>query len=103
MDGRLSIDNNRSERAMRRVAVGRKNWVMAGSPAGGERAAILYTLIETCQRLNVNAVEYLTDVLQRVCTHPNRRIAELTPREWKRLKEQESQAAEQKDNGALAA
>jgi hypothetical protein len=81
-DGRVAIDNNSPERAMRRVAVGRKNWLFAGSPAGGERAAVLYSLIETCSRHGINPQAYLTDVLQRVCTHPAKRIAELTPRAW---------------------
>jgi transposase len=81
-DGRVAIDNNSAERAMRRVAVGRKNWLFAGSPAGGERAAVLYSLIETCSRHGINPHAYLTDVLQRVCTHPAKRVAELTPRAW---------------------
>jgi transposase len=81
-DGRIPIDNNSVERAMRRVAVGRKNWLFAGSPAGGERAAIIYSLIETCSRHGINPHDYLTDVLQRLDTHPQRRIAELTPRGW---------------------
>ena len=82
-DGRLVIDNNSCERSMRRVAVGRKNWLFAGSVAGGHRAAVIYSLIESCARLNVNPHEYLTDVLSRITTHPQSRIAELTPRGWK--------------------
>jgi len=66
-DGRVAID---------------KNWLFAGSPAGGERAAVLYSLIETCSRHDINPQAYLADVLQRVCTHPAKRIAELTPRAW---------------------
>jgi transposase len=81
-DGRIPIDNNGVERAMRRVAVGRKNWLFAGSQAGGERAATIYSLIETCGRHGINPHDYLTDVLQRVDTHPQRLIAELTPRGW---------------------
>lgn len=81
-DGRLSIDNNSVERAMRRVAVGRKNWLFAGSPAGGERAATIYSLLETCRRHQINPHQYLTDVLQRIDTHPQSRIAALTPRGW---------------------
>jgi len=81
-DGRLAIDNNAAERAMRRVAVGRKNWLFAGSEAGGHRAAIYYSLIETCSRHRIDPRVYLTDVLERISTHPQRRIAELTPRGW---------------------
>jgi transposase len=79
-DGRLAIDNNSVERAMRRVAVGRKNWLFTGSPAGGQRAAVIYSLLETCRRRQINPHDYLTDVLQRVDTHRQSRIAELTPR-----------------------
>ncbi len=81
-DGRVEIDNNSCERAMRKVAVGRKNWLFAGSDQGGHNAAILYSLIETCARLGINPHEYLTDVLVRVGTHLQSRIAELTPRGW---------------------
>jgi len=81
-DGRVPIDNNSAERAMRKVAVGRKNWLFAGSEAGGKRAAIIYSLIETCSRLDIDPHAYLTDVLQRVGSHPQSRVAELTPRGW---------------------
>ncbi len=81
-DGQVPIDNNSAERAMRKVAVGRKNWLFAGSEAGGERAAVIYSLIETCSRLGINPHEYLADVLLRVGIHPQSRVAELTPRGW---------------------
>jgi len=81
-DGRLSIDNNAAERALRRVAVGRKNWLFAGSDAGGRRAAILYSLIGTCHLVGVEPFAYLRDVLTRIPSHPNRRLIELTPRGW---------------------
>lgn len=81
-DGRVPIDNNSAERAMRKIAVGRKNWLFTGSVAGGERAAVIYSLIETCSRCGINPREYLTDVLQRVGSHPQSRVAELTPRGW---------------------
>lgn len=81
-DGRVAIDNNSCERAMRKVAIGRKNWLFTGSAQGGHSAAILYSLIETCARLGVNPHQYLTDVLVRLGTHPQSRIAELTPRGW---------------------
>jgi transposase len=81
-DGALAIDNNASERALRLVAVGRKNWMFAGSDAGGRRAALLYSLIGTCKHLRIDPFVYLRDVISRVATHPMRRIAELTPRGW---------------------
>ncbi len=98
-DGRLVIDNNSCERSMRRVAVGRKNWLFAGSVAGGHRSAVIYSLIESCARLCINPHEYLTDVLRRVSTHPQSRIAELTPRGWKasRLAEADATAPTAKE------
>ena len=81
-DGRLHIDNNAAERALRCVAVGRKNWLFAGSPAGGKRAAVLYSLIRTCKQQGVEPFAYLRDVLERISTHPASRIAELTPGGW---------------------
>ena len=81
-DGALAIDNNASERALRMVAVGRKNWLFAGSEAGAQRAATLYSLIATCKLHRLDPFAYLRDVIARVATHPMRRIAELTPRGW---------------------
>jgi transposase len=82
-DGRLQIDNNAAERALRMVAVGRKNWLFAGSDEGGRRAAILYSLIGSCKMAKIDPWAYLTDVLERISTHPASRIAELTPLAWK--------------------
>jgi len=64
------------------VAIGRKNWLFAGSEAGGKRAATLYSVIYTCQRLGLDPLEYLRDVLARVGAHPRAKIWELTPRGW---------------------
>jgi len=82
-DGDLTIDNNASERALRRVVTGRKNWLFCGSDAGGQRAAILYSIVATCKAHGIDAWAYLRDVLARISTHPNRRRAELLPRHWK--------------------
>jgi len=87
-DGRVELDNNRSERSLRQVAVGRKNWLFAGSPAGAKAAAVVYTLLMSCRELDVPVREYLTDVLDRVSTHPAERIAELTPRGWKAARQE---------------
>jgi transposase len=86
-DGRLEIHNNRSELSLRQVAVGRKNWLFAGSPAGAKSAAVAYTLIMSCKELGLPVREYLIDVLDRVSTHPMSRIDELTPRGWKAARE----------------
>jgi transposase len=81
-DGRLQIDNNGAERQMRAIAVGRKNWLFAGSMEGARRAAILYSLVQSCRLAGVDPFAYFRDVLLRVATHPHSRVAELTPRQW---------------------
>jgi transposase len=81
-DGDLEMDNNASERALRRVAIGRKNWMFAGSDAGGERAAILYSLIASAQRHDVEPFRYLKDLFERLPSHPADRIHELAPHLW---------------------
>jgi transposase len=81
-DGDLIIDNNNAERQLRTVAVGRKNWLFAGSMAGAHRAALLYSLIQSCRLAGVPPFEYLRDVLLRVATHPQHGIQQLTPKGW---------------------
>ena len=81
-DGRFEIDNNAIERQMRPIAVGRKNYLFAGSPAGAEAAAIFYSLINSCKLNNINPREYLCDILRRLPTHPASRISELLPHRW---------------------
>ena len=81
-DGELSIDNNASENALRRVAVGRKNWLFCGSDNGGTTAAILLSFIATCQRHRVNCFDYLRDVLSRIAATPRSRLAQLLPDRW---------------------
>ena len=80
-DGRLQIDNNGVERQMRTVAVGRKNWMFAGSAEGAKRAATIYSLVCTCGLLGVEPWAYLKDVLQRIAEGED--PAQLTPRLWK--------------------
>ncbi|HEX6812432.1 MAG TPA: IS66 family transposase [Planctomycetota bacterium] len=80
-DGRIAIDNNRVERQMRCVAVGRKNWLFAGSDEGGQRAAAIYSLICTCGLLGIEPWAYLKDVLQRIAEGVD--PTTLTPRIWK--------------------
>ena len=84
--GYLSIDNNASERAVKPVALGRRNWLFAGSEGGGRTAAILFSLASTCKALKIDPFAYLRDVLDRVCTHPARRVAELLPDRWRALR-----------------
>ena len=78
-DGRLEADNNAAERALRAVALGRKNWLFAGSDDGGERAAAMYTLIGTAKLNDLNPENYLRYVLERIAEHPINKIDELLP------------------------
>lgn len=78
-DGRIEIDNNAAERAMRSVALGRKNWLFAGSDTGGETAADMYSLIETAKLNGVNPQAYLKTVLERIQDHNSSKLADLLP------------------------
>jgi transposase len=82
-DGRLEMTNNAAERAMRPLAMTRKNFVFLGSDAGGDRAAAMFTILESCKMLGINPEAYLRDVLSRIADHPINRIGELLPWRWK--------------------
>jgi transposase len=82
-DGRLEIDNNIAERALRGVAVGRRNWLFAGSKAGGERAAAIYTVMQTCKANGVDPQAYIADVTGKIAADwPAARWDELMPWNW---------------------
>jgi transposase len=81
-DGRLAIDNNASENALRRVAVGRKNWLFVGSDNGGRTAATLFSVIATCERHRVEPMTYLRDVLTRIAAMPVNQLGTLLPDRW---------------------
>ena len=82
-DGAIAIDNNAAERALREIAVGRKNWLFAGSERGGEACAIVTSLIETAKAHGHDPLAYLTDVLERLPTTLNRDIEGLLPMNWR--------------------
>ena len=84
-DPMLEIDNNLSERTLRMVVIGRKNYMFAGSEAGAWRAAIIYSLVASCKLNEIDPFRYFRDVLARVSTHPADKIDELLPSEWKKL------------------
>jgi transposase len=81
-DGRIEIDNNLIENAIRPLALGRKNYMFAGSHQGAQRAAMLYALFGTCKAMEVTPWAWLKDVLQRIPEHPVNRIQELLPNHW---------------------
>jgi hypothetical protein len=83
-DGDLAIDNNLAENALRGITVGRRNWLFAGSDRGGRAAAILYSLIGSAKRHDLDPFVYLRDLFLRIPTHPNKEIRSLFPDNWKR-------------------
>jgi transposase len=82
-DGDLEIDNNRTERVIRGVAVGRNNWMFFGSDAGGKTAAVLRSFVASCQRAGVDPYAWYKDVLTRIGSHSITRLAELLPHNWR--------------------
>jgi transposase len=81
-DGNLEIDNNRVERTIRGVAVGRGNWMFFGSDTGGKTAAVLRSFVACCQRAKIDPFAWFKDVLSRIPSHPINRLAELLPHNW---------------------
>ncbi|MFO0447970.1 MAG: transposase [Pseudomonadota bacterium] len=85
--GLVPIDNHEVERAIRPIAIGRKNWLFAGRLRGGRAAATIYPLVASCKRAGVDVLDYLAylaDVLVRVATHPASKIDQLLPMNWAR-------------------
>jgi transposase len=85
-DGDLEIDNNAAERSLRGVAVGRRNWTFFGSDNGGKTAAVLTSIMATCQRAKIDPFAYLRDVLGRIAAHPVNKLDELLPANWEPAK-----------------
>ena len=88
-DGRICLTNNAAEREVRGIARGRKAWLFVGSDRGGERAAMMYSLIHTCRLNEVDPLAWLTDVLARIADLPQSRLHELLPWNWKALRQAE--------------
>lgn len=80
------LDNNIAERAVRPLAMGRKNWLFLGNEEGGEAAAIILSLVQSCRALNINPREYLEDVMRRLMSHSNQKLIELLPDHWVKVK-----------------
>jgi transposase len=81
-DGQIEIDNNLVENAIRPTAIGKKNWLFVGDKDAGERGAILYTIIESCRRQQIDPFAYLRDILARLPSMTNHQIADATPAAW---------------------
>ena len=92
-DGRICLSNNAAERALRGIALGRKAWLFAGSERGGERAAVMYTLIQTAKLNGVDPQAWLADALARIADHPINDLAALLPWRWATEKEHRRLAA----------
>jgi transposase len=82
-DGRICMSNNAAERVLRGIALGRKSWLFVGSDRGGERAAVMFTLIQTCKLNDVDPRAWLADVLGRIAEHKVSDLAALLPWNWK--------------------
>jgi transposase len=81
-DPNLRLDNNTAERALRKLTIGRKNWLFVGSPRAGEAMAALLSLVQTCRALAIDPQTYLEDTFRRLLDHPANRLAELLPDRW---------------------
>lgn len=93
-DGRICMTNNAAERALRGIALGRKSWLFAGSDRGGQRAAMMYSLIVTAKMNDIDPQAWLADVLARIAEHSAHRIDELVPWNWKQSEGQAHHVAE---------
>lgn len=83
-DAFARLDNNVAERAVRPLAIGRKNWLFFGSPDGGKAGAVLFSLVQTCRGLGINPREYLEDVMCRIMSHNSQKLHELLPDQWQK-------------------
>jgi transposase len=92
-DGRICLTNNAAERALRGLALGRKSWLFAGSERGADRAAFMYTLIQTAKLNEIDPQAWLAAALKRIADTPQTRLAELLPWNWQKAMASHAQAA----------
>ena len=89
-DGRIELDNNLVENAIRPIVLGRKNYLFAGSHEAAQRAAVVYSLLGTCKKLGVHPHEWLSDVLSRIAAYPVKQVGDLLPHRWKAARANEN-------------
>jgi transposase len=92
-DGRICLSNNAAERGLRGIALGRKSWLFCGSDRGGERAAVMYSIIVTAKMNDIDPQAWLADVLARIAEHPVQRLDELLPWNWRKPQRETAVAA----------
>lgn len=85
-DANIYIDNNAAERAMRKIVLGRKNWMFVGSEKAGKSMAVLYSFVQTCRILKIDPQAYLEDVFRKLLSHPHKNLRELLPDQWAKNK-----------------
>lgn len=83
-DPNIRIDNNAAERSMRKVVLGKKNWMFIGSPTAGKSMGILYSFVQTCRAMKVDPQKYLEDIFRRLLVHPHNNLRELLPDQWQK-------------------
>ncbi len=87
------LDNNVAERAIRPLAIGRKNWLFFGSVEGGEAGAVILSLVQTCRGLGINPIEYLEDIMRRLMGHNAQKLHELLPDQWQQSRKDQAAAS----------
>ncbi len=101
-DPRINIDNNPAENVIRPLALGRKNWMFAGSEDGGQNLAIIFSITETCKMHGINPREYLEDAIRRLADTPPEHYRQLLPWEWKRLRDEAARTNESAEEADVA-
>ena len=84
------MDNNPAERALRKVCLGKKNWLFVGSLKAGKSAAALFSLVQTCRAMEINPRTYLEDIFTRLLDHPAKKLEQLLPDQWDLARKKQS-------------
>ncbi len=81
-DPNIRMDNNAAERSIRKITLGRKNWMFIGSPTAGKSMGVLYSFVQTCRGMNIDPQKYLEDIFRRLMSHPHNSLHERLPDQW---------------------